>query len=133
MFEVPAVDRTAQIVGDTPDGAVEFGALGVVVVGSGHVFAPFSRVDSSRWAGKVDYTSGVWVKTPDTAFEPGNSSNANQPDWTAQSGLRKDRIFRNGQSAEFGGTTPSRLKLTNHEAECTLPSLVVNFVTEIKE
>ena len=33
LFEVPAVDGAAQVVGDVPDGAVEFGALGVVVFG----------------------------------------------------------------------------------------------------
>lgn len=31
LFEVPAVDGAAQVVGDVPDGAVEFVALGVVV------------------------------------------------------------------------------------------------------
>lgn len=33
LFEVPTVDSAAQVVGDVPDGAVEFGALGVVGFG----------------------------------------------------------------------------------------------------
>ena len=40
LFKVPAIDSTAQVVCDIPDGSVKFGALLVIVVGSCHVFAP---------------------------------------------------------------------------------------------
>jgi hypothetical protein len=40
LLEIPAIDGTAQVVGDVPDGSVKFGALLVIVVGSCHVFAP---------------------------------------------------------------------------------------------